>query len=272
MRRYLTLSDRATSPTSSGIADVTHLIWPESAFPFLLAREPQALTEIADLLHGGATLITGAARMAEKTGGDRQAHFFNAIQIVDSHGTLLDHYDKRHLAPFGEYLPFEKFFERIGITQFVDIPGGFEPGAAKQSLHIPGLPDVAPLICYEAIFPIEWGGTALTGSKRAEWLLNVTNDGWFGVTPGPYQHFAQARLRAIEQGLPLVRAANSGISAVTDGLGRIVADLPLGVDGIVDSGLPVAQPATLFSKYAGCVAALLWLVCVAFALLGRRRA
>jgi apolipoprotein N-acyltransferase len=272
MRRYLTLSDRATAPTSSGIADVTHLIWPESAFPFLLAREPQALTEIADLLHGGATLITGAARMAEKTGGDRQAHFFNSIQVVDGRGTLLDHYDKRHLVPFGEYLPYGKFFDRIGIAQFVDIPGGFESGAANQSLHIPGLPDVEPQICYEAIFPTEWGGTALTGTKRPEWMLNVTNDAWFGVTPGPYQHFAQARLRAIEEGLPLVRAANSGISAVIDGLGRIVADLPLGVDGIIDSGLPVAQPATLFSKYGGGVPALLWLVAVIFALAGRRRA
>ena len=270
LRRYLALSDRATSPSSSGIADVTHLIWPESAFPFLLARDPQALAEIADLLHGGATLITGAARMAEFTSADKQPHFFNAIQVVDSRGTLLEHYDKRHLVPFGEYLPFQRFFDRLGIAQFVDIPGGFDAGPAKQSLHIPGLPAVAPLICYEAIFPPEFDTAAL--SPRPTWLLNVTNDAWFGVTPGPYQHFAQARLRAIELGVPLVRAANSGISAVTDGLGRVVAELPLGVDGVIDTGLPVGQAETIFSRYGAAIPLGLWLVALVLALALRRRA
>ena len=270
LRRYLALSDRATSPSSSGIADVTHLIWPESAFPFLLARDPQALAEIADLLHGGATLITGAARMAEFTSADKQPHFFNAIQVVDSRGTLLEHYDKRHLVPFGEYLPFQRFFDRLGIAQFVDIPGGFDAGPAKQSLHIPGLPAVAPLICYEAIFPPEFDTAAL--SPRPTWLLNVTNDAWFGVTPGPYQHFAQARLRAIELGVPLVRAANSGISAVTDGLGRVVAELPLGVDGVIDTGLPVGQAETIFSRYGAAIPLGLWLVALVLALALRRLA
>lgn len=271
MQRYLALSDRATAPTSSGIADVTHLIWPESAFPFLLARDARALAEIADLLHGGATLITGAARLAEKTAGDKEPHFFNSIQVVDKTGTLLEHYDKRHLVPFGEYLPFQKFFTTLGISQFVDIPGGFDPGVAEQSLHIPGLPDASPLICYEAIFPIEFAGSAFSHARRPAWLLNVTNDAWFGVTPGPYQHFSQARLRAIEEGLPLVRAANSGISAVVDGLGRITADLPLGVDGVIDTGLPVAQRETVFGKYGLAIPGALWLVAAGLALAARRK-
>jgi len=271
MRRYLALSDRATAPSSNGIADVTHLIWPESAFPFLLARDAQTLAQIADFLHGGPTLITGAARMSEVTASDRQPHFFNSIQIVDGRGTLLEHYDKRHLVPFGEYLPFGKLLAGAGITQFVDIPGGFDAGAAKQSLNIPGLPELSPLICYEAIFPKEFGATFVSESHRPRWLLNLTNDAWFGITPGPYQHFSQARLRSIEEGLPLVRAANSGISAVTDGLGRIVGELPLGVEGVIDSGLPAAQPTTVFSKYGSIVPLLLWLACVATSLWARRR-
>jgi apolipoprotein N-acyltransferase len=271
MQRYLALSDRATAPASSGIADVTHLIWPESAFPFLLARNAKALAEIADLLHGGATLITGAARLDDGTGIDRQPHFYNSIQIVDSRGTLLERYDKRHLVPFGEYLPLSRLFARLGIAQFVDIPGGFESGAADQTLRIAGLPEVTPLICYEAIFPIEFGGTAWTGGKRPAWLLNVTNDAWFGLTPGPHQHFTQARLRAIEEGVPLVRAANSGISAVTDGLGRIVAEIPLGADGVIDSGLPAAQGATVFSKYGAAIAFFLWFVALALSLAARQK-
>jgi apolipoprotein N-acyltransferase len=271
MRRYIALSDRATGPSSSGITDVTHLIWPESAFPFLLARDAQALAQIADLLHGGATLVTGAARMSEMTAADRQPHFFNAIQVVDSRGTLLEHYDKRHLVPFGEYLPYGKSLARLGISQFVNIPGGFDAGAVKQSLQIPGLPQSSPLICYEAIFPTEYGATSLSGAQRPAWLLNLTNDAWFGLTPGPYQHFSQARLRAIEEGLPLVRAANSGISAVTDGLGRVVAELPLGVDGVIDSGLPVAQTPTIFSRYGVAAPFLLWLLYIGIGVAGRRR-
>jgi apolipoprotein N-acyltransferase len=249
MRRYLVLSDRATSPTSTGVADVTHLIWPESAFPFLLARDPQALAQIADLLHGGATLITGAARLAEPMPGDRRAHYFNSLQVIDRHGALLDRYDKQHLVPFGEYLPFVDFFDAFGVTQFVHFPGGFDPGVGPSVLHIPGLPDASPLICYEAIFPREIGTLFRPDEPRKTWMLNVTDDAWFGITPGPYQHFAQARLRAIEQGVPLVRAANTGVSVVVDGLGRVVAQLPLGVEGVLDSSLPTPRPPTFFSRF-----------------------
>jgi apolipoprotein N-acyltransferase len=271
MRRYLALSDRATSPSSTGVADVTHLIWPESAFPFLLARDPQALAQIADLLHGGTILITGAARLAEQTPGDPRAHYFNSIQVIDSHGALLDRYDKRRLVPFGEYLPFADLFDRFGVTQFVHIPGGFDAGAGPSVLRAPGLPEALPLVCYEAIFPREIGTFLRSDEGRAAWMLNVTDDAWFGLTPGPHQHFAQARLRAVEQGLPLVRAANSGASAVIDGLGRVVAELPLGVEGVLDSTLPAPGPPTFYSRYGALAPLLIGIVFLVFALSSRRK-
>jgi apolipoprotein N-acyltransferase len=268
MRHYLDLSDRATSPTSMGVADVTHLIWPESAFPFLLARDPQALSQIANLLHGGTTLITGAAR-AERGSADTGLHYFNSIQVIDRRGELLDHYDKVRLVPFGEYLPLRGVLERLGLTQLVrSAPGGFEPGTGSAKLRVPGLPDAWPMVCYEAIFPNEWG--ELFGGERAAFILNLTDDIWFGRTAGPYQHFAQARLRAIEQGLPLVRAANSGISAVVDGLGRTIAELPLGAEGVLDSALPVARPPTVYARYGALGPASLLLVILVFGLVLRR--
>jgi apolipoprotein N-acyltransferase len=267
MRRYLDLSDRATSPNSTGVADVTHLIWPESAFPFLLAQDPVALRQIADLLRGGATLVTGAAR-AERGPDDVRTHYYNSIQVIDRHGVLLDHYDKARLVPFGEYLPLHGFLERLGLSQFVRYaPGGFDPGIGGKLLRTPGLPDASPMVCYEAIFPNELGD--LFGGERAAFILNLTDDIWFGRTAGPYQHFAQARLRAIEQGLPLVRAANSGISAVVDGLGRTIAELPLGVDGVLDSSLPAARPTTIYARYGALGPAALLLLCFVLGLVLR---
>ncbi len=271
MRRYLALSDRATSPTSTGVADISHLIWPESAFPFLLARDPQALEQIADLLHGGAILITGAARVAERIPGDGRAHYFNSIQVIDSHGALLDRYDKQHLVPFGEYLPFADFFDRFGVTQFIHFPGGFDAGSGPGVLHAPGLPDALPLICYEAVFPQEIGSIFHPDERRASWMLNVTDDAWFGVTPGPHQHFAQARLRAIEQGLPLVRAANTGVSAVVDGLGRVIAALPLGVEGVLDSPLPAPAPPTFYARFGALAPLAIWVVFLFLSVLLKRK-
>jgi len=271
MRRYLTLSDRASSPTATGVADVTHLIWPESAFPFLLARDPQALAGIADLLRGGAILITGAARLAEPIPGDRHSHYFNTIQVVDNHGALLDRYDKMHLVPFGEYLPFADVFDHLGVTQFVHFPGGFDAGLGPAVLRVPGLPDALPLICYEAVFPQEIGSILRPDERRPAWMLNLTDDAWFGATPGPYQHFAQARLRAIEQGLPLVRAANSGISAIVDGLGRIIGELPLGVEGVLDGGLPAPGPPTPYSRLGAIAPLALWTALLLVCLLAKRK-
>ncbi|MGC2788370.1 MAG: apolipoprotein N-acyltransferase [Roseiarcus sp.] len=267
LRRYLDLSERATAPDSSGIRDVTHLIWPESAFPFILSRDPLALSEIVDFLRDGATLITGAARRED---GDGPPRYFNSIEIVGRNGLSAQRYDKQHLVPFGEYVPFASLLEWAHIAQMVDIPGGFEPGSGRRILHIPGLPDAMPLICYEAIFPIEVGDL-VSRAERPGWLLNVTDDAWFGLTPGPYQHFAQARLRAIELGLPLVRDANTGISAVLDGLGREIAVAPLGAEGVVDAELPVALAPTLQSRLGSIGAMLIGLAFLAAAIRGKGR-
>ena len=248
LNAYLLLSDRATTPTTLGVQDVTHLIWPESAFPFLLGRTPQALSRIGTLLPPQATLITGAARAGHALPGDSRPPIYNAIQVVNDEGVITGSYDKVHLVPFGEYLPaiFARLIRAVGLSEFVSVPGGFAAGSHRAAMSIRGLPPVAPLICYEVIFP---GAAMPAQGERPGLMLNLTNDGWFGQTSGPYQHLAQARLRAIEEGVPLVRAANTGVSAVTDGYGRIVASLPLGVAGVLDSGLPRSLPATLYGRF-----------------------
>ena len=248
LNQYLTLSDRATSPTTLGVQDVTHLIWPESAFPFLLGRTPPALSRIAALLPPQTTLITGAARAGEPLPGEARPPIYNAIQVIDDEGAILASYDKVHLVPFGEYLPeiFARLVRGVGLSEFVAIPGGFAAGPRHVGLSVRGLPPVAPLICYEAIFP---GEVVPRQGSRPGLMLNLTNDGWFGQTSGPYQHFAQARMRAIEQGLPLVRVANTGISGVVDGHGRIIGSLPLGQQGVLDSGLPRPAAETLYARY-----------------------
>ncbi len=245
MRHYLSLSDRATSPRASGMADVTHLIWPESAFPFLLARDATALAQIAALLPPGTTLVTGAARALEPMPGEMSPRFRNSIHVLDDQGVIRATYDKVHLVPFGEYLPFADRLIALGLRQFVAIPGGFEAADRRRLLDVPGLPAIAATICYEAIFP----GEVLPEGNRPGLILNLTNDAWFGRTPGPYQHLAQARLRAIEEGLPLIRSANSGISAVIDPYGRSLVQLPLGVEGVLDTALPVMIEPTLWTKF-----------------------
>ena len=229
---------------SAGLLHVTHLIWPESAFPFFLTREPEALAMIADMLPPNTTLITGAARPAEPVGGRSEKHAYNSVYVIDHSGSILATYDKLHLVPFGEYLPFQELLERAGLTQLTNVPGGFLPGQRRRRIAVPGAPDMVPLICYEAIFP----GAAVPQGERPGWLLNLTNDAWFGISIGPYQHFQQARIRAVEEGLPLIRAANNGISAVIDPLGRVIAALPLGHDGLLDSALPRPAQITIYAR------------------------
>lgn len=269
MRRYLTLSDRATSPRSNGVADATHLIWPESAFPFLLHREAGALAQIAALLPPGVTLVTGAARAEPPLSAQERPRFFNSIQVVREDGTITASYDKAHLVPFGEYFPYflDAALRGLGLRQFVHVPGGFEPGDSRKGLAVPGLPPLAATVCYEAIFP----GLSRQREGEPRLILNVTNDAWFGRTPGPYQHFAQARLRTVEEGLPLVRAANTGISAVVDPYGRIVASLGLGIEDVLDSALPAPIGPTFLTKLGVTVFLILILLCGAVGLMSQRR-
>ena len=269
LSRYLTLSTRGAESDRSGLIDVTVLIWPESAFPFILSRDAGALAEIGAVLPEDTVLVTGAARADDETRrpASGRARYFNAIQVLASGGHILDSYDKVHLVPFGEYLPFEIAFGWLGLRQFVHLPGGFEAGSKRRLLVVPGLPAVAPLICYEAIFP---GEVVPSGAPRPGLLLNVTNDGWFGTTTGPYQHFAQARLRAIEEGLPLIRAANTGISAIVDPYGRVLAELPLGAEGVLDGVLPQTIAPPVFARFPFVSAFSVWIAVLAIAVSRRR--
>ncbi len=244
MQKYLTLSDRASGPRTTGVRNAQILVWPESAFPFFLTREADALAQIAELLPKGTVLITGSVRAPDAPPGTRISRAYNSIYLIDHDGGVLSIYDKLHLVPFGEYLPFQAWMEKLGFVQLTKVHGGFIPGIRRQAMEVPQAPAALPLICYEAIFP---GEIAVSGD-RPGWIINLTNDGWFGNSTGPYQHLQQARLRAIEEGLPVVRAANTGISAVIDPSGRMVARLGLGIEGVLDANLPAALPPTPYAR------------------------
>src|SRR5204863_8099863 len=185
--------------------------------------------------------------------------------VIDHDGSVLPSYDKLHLVPFGEFLPFQDWMEKAGLTQLTKVQGGYIAGTRRRSLDIPGAPRALPLICYEAIFP----GNVAERDDRPGWIVNLTNDGWFGISTGPYQHLQQARLRAIEEGLPVVRAANTGISAVIDPAGRIVARLGLGIEGVLDAGLPAAIAPTIYAQSGDIPTAMI--VAAALILVIRRR-
>ncbi len=267
MARYVALSEQASGSNANGLADVTHLIWPESAFPFFLTREAEALAQIAKLLPTGTVLITGGVRAPETVPTDAITRAYNSIYVLDHDATILSIYDKVHLVPFGEYLPFQDFLERFGLTQLVAVKGGFIPGDRRRAIAVPRAPSLLPLVCYEAVFP----GQAIPRGERPGWMLNLTKDGWFERSPGPYQHLQQARVRAIEEGLPLVRAANTGISAVIDPAGRILASLPLGTEGVLDAALPRALPPTPYARWGDGPAGLLIVAALGLVLRARRR-
>ena len=265
MKLYLELSKREAGTGSRGLGEATQLIWPESAFPFYLLSEPDALAQIAALLPEHTVLITGADRVEDARPDGTGGGIHNSILVIDHKGAVLAAYDKVHLVPFGEYLPFQRLLERLGFVQFTKVEGGYLAGDRRRLITVPGAPPMLPLLCYEVIFP----GDVVPRGQRPGWLLNLTNDGWFGISSGPYQHLQQARVRAIEEGLPLVRAANTGISAVIDPVGRIIASFPLGAQGVLDAPLPRPVPPTLYARFGDGVAGLL--VAVAFVILVSRR-
>jgi apolipoprotein N-acyltransferase len=261
VNRYLALS------AQQGRDQVTHLIWPESPFPFFLTREADAFAQIAQALPQNTLLFTGAMRLADPD-NPAQSGVYNSIYVIDHQGSIRSVYDKVHLVPFGEYLPFEDFLERIGLQTLTEQRGGFLAGDRHRLIAVPGAPSVLPLICYEIIFPGELKSTG----ERPGWIVNVTNDGWFGISSGPYQHLQQARVTAIEQGLPLVRAANTGISAVVDPLGRIIGSLALGSEGVLDAPLPRSIGAPIYARFGDAPAAVLIVIAFVLAVRGRRRA
>ncbi len=237
------------------------IIWPETSVPYLLNSAEGALEVIAGAAEG-VPVVLGMQRRGDA------GQYYNSLVLLGADGAVADIYDKSHLVPFGEYVPGGWLAAKLGLNGFAAQGGfGFESGDGLRPIGIPGLGRALPLICYEAIFPEEVGGV----SERPDWLLQITNDAWFGNLTGPQQHLAQARFRAIEQGLPLVRAANTGISAVIDARGQITAMLGLGVAGYLDAPLPHGLPPTPYSRTGDWPVELLLIVAAGLLLLKRRR-
>jgi apolipoprotein N-acyltransferase len=210
--------------------------------PFAPLSQPIALDEIGRMLPPGATLLAGAIRVDAAT--DQQPRRVYNTLLGFQRGEPAIHvatYDKTHLVPFGEYLPFAGILDAIGLRELAAERGGFASGPEpRQLIDIPGIGKIAPLICYEAIFPTR----VVQSNDRPRALVVVTNDGWFGNTTGPRQHFHMARVRAVEEGIPVIRSANNGISGIIDPLGSVIANLALDVRGTIDASIPPAVSST----------------------------
>ena len=223
----------------------THIIWPEAATGFAIARSPDALSQIAQLTARGQTVMTGSDRVLRDDSGITA---FNSLYLFAPGGAVRT-YDKFHLVPFGEYLPLAPVLRSIGISQLTIGPG-FSAGDRPHVLQAAPAPPMTPLICYEVIFP---HAVVDPAGPRPGWLVNITDDSWFGPWAGPQQHFLIARVRAIEEGLPIARSANTGISAMIDPLGRVGAQLALNKMGVLDSALPQVIAAPPYARFGDLV-------------------
>ena len=264
LARYLDLSGRP------GGFDV--LLWPETAFPGYLDEDDEARARIADSLPDGAVLLTG---VPDRVMSEKGVSYFNTVQAYTSSGISLAGYAKHHLVPFGEYVPFAEW---LPIGRLAESLGDFTPGPGPRTLALQGIPQVAVAICYEVIFP----GHVVDRLFRPAWIFNATNDAWFGTSIGPEQHLAAARMRAVEEGLPVIRAANTGISAVIDARGETIARLDTGLTGIIDVSLPGASEGPPYARFGdwmlialvGSAWALLWVaghVCRFFPLASQKK-
>ena len=263
VEKQLSLSLRDPDGKYDGLADVTHVIWPEAAMPFLPLQRPEVLARIGQTLPDGVHLVAGVLRLERQpvpagAGDDENARtdVYNSMAVLDPDGRPIHIYDKTHLVPFGEYLPFQSFLERLGLSALTRQRGGFSVGPEPRPLlTVPGMPGAAPLICYEAVFP----GTSAKSRECPHVLVNVTNDGWFGNSSGPRQHLHQARLRAVEDGVPLLRVANNGITAAFDAHGRELARLDMDVAGVIDTRLPARIAPPPYARFGDLI---FFLICV----------
>ncbi|WP_374440153.1 apolipoprotein N-acyltransferase [Stella sp.] len=258
-QRHLDLSQ------GPGFDRVTHVVWPETAGPSFLDRDPSRRAAIATVAPPGGLVLTGTNRTTPQPTDPPMV--WNAMQAIDPTGRVVAGYDKAHLVPFGEYLPLRAILGRLGMSKVTAGTIDFSAGPGPRTLDLDGLPPVGPLICYEVIFP----GAVVDPARRPEWLLNLTNDGWYGRTAGPHQHLEIARARAVEEGLPLVRSANNGISAVFDAYGREQGRLELDAAGVLDSELPRPLAPTPFARLGQAVPLAMIALGLAGALFGRRR-
>jgi apolipoprotein N-acyltransferase len=232
-----------------GFDGLAAVIWPETAPPVVVVPGSAVLEVMAKAVPPGGYLLTGAARQTR----NREDGVWNSLLVVDGEGGIVASYDKVHLVPLGEYIPFHK---QLAPVSGAIGRGSFEVGESRVTLDLPRLPSFSPIICYEVIFP-----AAVTGpGPRPRWLLNVTNDAWFGLSSGPYQHLASARLRAVEEGLPMFRAANTGVSAVIDAYGRVLAALDMQREGVIDHRIPAAREPTPYGRWGDGALVVLLLV------------
>jgi len=244
--KLIDLSETKTGPDDPGLATVTQVVWPESSLPFFLSDYPDALPRIAKMLPPNGVLLTGAAREDFGAGVPQgeEPPAYNSLIAIDKQGEIIASYDKSHLVPFGEYLPFPQLFAAIGLKQFVPGATGWQAGTGNRLMVLPNAPPFLALICYEAIFSGDLGRE----TDNAQFILNITNDAWFDGSIGLAQHAEHARLRAVEEGLPLIRVANSGLTEVIDPLGRVTQSLPQEQIGLLDVVPANRLPSTLFAR------------------------
>lgn len=244
------------APSHHGLGRPDLVVWPETAVPMLLDNADEALGIITDAAFP-ARVVLGIQREEDRA-------WYNSLVLAGPGPDVVQVYDKHHLVPFGEYMPAAALFRHVGVGGLAQrAEGGYTAGPGPQIIDLgEGLGRALPLICYEAVFPQD----VHNAPGRADFLLQITNDAWFGQVSGPYQHLSQSRIRAIEQGLPMLRAANTGVSAVIDGAGRVLDSVPLGEAGYLDTPLPPPLRVTPYSRTGDLpmLIALLFLGCAAF--------
>lgn len=262
LEQYLQLS------TQASLDGISHVIWPEGALPTLLLEDTEALDRLAEAFSDDAVLITGLTRRERAANGE--ILFRNSLIAFNFEGIqprVETVYDKHHLVPFGEFMPFGKTISKLGVESLAVLGDGFTPGPAASSMKIANLPIFSPQICYE----IAYSGFTPRGEGRPEWILNISNDSWFGSTTGPFQHLDQARFRAIEEGVPVVRAASSGITGVIDTYGRMHLRVGKKANRAADTALPLPQPPTMNRRLGGWFIVLMTGLLLFYCLLCRRR-
>lgn len=253
-RRHIDLSS-APGPSTG----VLFVLWPENAVP-VIDEVPEGLAEVSRRLPKNAVLVTGAVRREIAGGAEKVYNSIAVLPETPAGRRVIANYDKHHLVPFGEYLPMNGLLRAVGLAQLAPYDEGFAFGAGPKTIAAGG-PPFAALICYEAIFP----GRVYPKGERPAWIATVTNDGWFGDSSGPRQHLDQARLRTIETGLPMARSANTGVSALFDGAGRMIERVRLYETGVIDRPLPRPLPETLYQRFGDT---LFWIMTVAALALG----
>jgi len=244
----------------------TFVVWPETAIPADLTKFPEFAQLMRLRFPKGSWPIVGTMRVDDAVASNPK--FYNSVTLVQPDSTVAHEYNKHHLVPFGEYIPFRDKLGMSPIALAVANIGDFTRGDGAETVRPKDLPPFSPLVCYEVIFPHE----VVNEAERPAWMVNVTNDAWYGNSTGPYQHFASARMRAVEEGLPLARSANTGISGMIDPVGRILARQPLISAGYLDAPLPQPVPPTVYSQYGDLVFALMLALFIGWAEALRRAA